>query len=141
MARPFKITPEVEKRLLQLIQAGVPRKHAAQACGIAESTFHLRLANNRSFRSAVEKAYAECVAAKVLRIRKAEDDSWQAAGWWLERRERADFGRVDRVEQTGADGGPVQHEVKWNLDALPTHDLRELYRIQSEAIKHGSGEP
>jgi homogentisate 1,2-dioxygenase len=147
MARPHKITPDIEKKLLQLIQAGVAKHRAAQACGIAESTLYLLQKNNESFRSAIEKAYAECVASKVLTIARAEKDgSWQAAAWWLERRERADYARVDRHEHSGKDGAPIEQNLNWKLDELPKHDLRELYRIQlaatnGQALPDESEEP
>jgi hypothetical protein len=110
MPRKSKLTPEVEKELLQLIQAGVPKDEAAAAVGVHRATFYRWQADNATFATAVEKAFGRCVATKVLRIRKAEDDSWQAAAWWLERRMRQDFGRVDRMELTGKDGGSVSVE-------------------------------
>jgi transposase len=139
VGRKSKLTPDTEKRLLDLIRAGVPKKEAAQAAGMSERTFYEHQDSNLSFRSAVEKAFAECCASKVLRVRKAEEDTWTAAAWWLERRMRKEFGRVDRVEQTGPDGGPVQHNVTVDLKALSTHDLKELHRIQLAATKNGNG--
>lgn len=35
---------------------------------------------------------------------------WRAEAWWLERQRRDEFGRAERVEVTGAEGGPVQVE-------------------------------
>jgi hypothetical protein len=139
MGRKSKLTPDTQKRLLDLIRAGVPRKRAAEACDIGESTFWEWMAEKQSFRSGVEKAYGECVASKVLRVRKAEDGAWQAAAWWLERMEWQDFGRRDRVENTGPGGGPMQHEHAVDLKALPTHDLKELRRMQLAATKNGDG--
>lgn len=139
MPRRSKLTDETRKRILDFIRAGLPKKESANAAGIDETTFYRYVNRDASFASDVEKAFGECAAEKVLRVRKAEPDCWQAAAWWLERRLRKDFGRVDRVEQTGKDGGPIEHAVTVDLKALSTHDLRELHRIQLAARKNGNG--
>lgn len=139
MGRKPRLTPETKKRCLEFIRAGLPKKESANAAGMSEATFYRYVEADESFKSDVEKAFAECAAAKVLRVRKAEEDTWTAAAWWLERRMRKDFGRVERVENTGKDGGPIQHEITVDLKALPTHDLKELRRIQLAATKNGNG--
>lgn len=111
---------------MQLLQAGVPRKRAAEACGIGEQTFYDHQRRSQSFRSAVEKAHAEAVAANVLIVRKAaREGTWQAAAWWLERRESEEFGRRDRIEATGKDGGPIKIDVS----SYSTEQLQEVRRI------------
>jgi len=139
VGRKSKLTEETQKRILDFIRAGLPNKESANAVGMSERTFYDHLADNRSFRSAVEKAFAECAAEKVLRVRKAEPDSWQAAAWWLERRMRKDFGRVDRVEQTGEGGGPVQHEVSAKIDikSLSNEQLYSLKELLAGAPRLG----
>lgn len=49
--------------------------------------------------------------------------------WWLEKKHPSEYGRVQRTELTGADGGPV--EVK-DLSAVP-HD--ELIKLALETTK------
>lgn len=39
--RPLALTDDIEKKILDLIRAGVPLAHAAAAAGIARSTYHL----------------------------------------------------------------------------------------------------
>jgi transposase len=104
MARPTKMTPEVVKRIADALAAGNTRRAAAAYGGIDEDTLGRWLRRFADF------------AAHVANITQAaKDGTWQASAWWLERRQHAAWGKVDRVEieirraaervaqQTGAD--------------------------------------
>jgi hypothetical protein len=66
----------------------------------------------RQFREAVEKAKAAAEIRDVVLIDKAaQDGSWQAAAWKLERKFPQKWGRVTRTEITGAEGKPISVEV------------------------------
>jgi hypothetical protein len=41
----------------------------------------------------------------------AKNGTWQASAWILERKQPKKWGRYDRTEITGADGGPIQINV------------------------------
>ena len=59
------------------------------------------------FWQAVKKAQAEAEAAAVLQIRKAAENTWQAAAWYLERGVARDrWRREDTVKHQGT----VQHQ-------------------------------
>lgn len=98
--RPSKHTPEREARLLEALRAGNTRKDASLYAGIDLHTF-ARWMNNATFATAIEKAEADAVVRNVAQIAKAaQDGTWTAAAWWLERRRPEDYGRRDRVEIT-----------------------------------------
>lgn len=64
------------------------------------------------FLDAVEKAQSEADLRDLKTIREAAQAGvWQAAAWRLERRHPQQWGRR-RVEMTGAEGGPVDVEVR-----------------------------
>lgn len=72
------------------------------------------------FLNAVEKARADAVMRNIGVIQKAaQDGSWQASAWFLERTNPKKWGRHETVEITGADGGAIQveHSVKDTLAA------------------------
>lgn len=47
----------------------------------------------------IEHAIALCASEKVAAVKAAADNgTWQAAAWWLERRLPQEYGRHDRVE-------------------------------------------
>jgi hypothetical protein len=97
MGRKTKLTPSLEKRILELIEAGSEPRIAARACGISDSSYTEwmsrgdRTNNNSklskepyiSFVEKVETARA-VVETKVTGILTTNKD-WRAQAWWLER--------------------------------------------------------
>ena len=57
---------------------------------------------------AVLEAEAQAEVDAVVAIRTAFGADWRAAVAFLERRHTQRWGRTNRVELTGAEGGPVQ---------------------------------
>lgn len=99
--RPSKRTPEREARLLEALRAGNTRKDASLYAGLEQHTFQRWVLADAHFAQAVEKAEADAVVRNVAQIAKAaQEGTWQAAAWWLERRRPEDYGRRDRVEIT-----------------------------------------
>ena len=66
------------------------------------------------FFAEVKKAKAISEMKSVEVIRSASQTQWQAAAWYLERTASDRWGRVQRTEITGADGGAIEI----NADAL-----------------------
>ena len=119
MGRPSKLTPEVQDRIVQAIAAGNYLEVAAAYAGIGKTTLYRWLEHAddpksddryRHFREAVESARAQAEVRNVALIQKAANDgTWQAAAWHLERTAWQRWGRRSIV--TGEDGGPVRVEV------------------------------
>ncbi len=117
--RPSKLTPEVQARILQAIEAGNYLEVAAQYAGIDSSTLHrwMRKAENpegderyRQFRTAVESARAAAEVRNLQVIQNAATDgTWQAAAWYLERTAWQRWGR--RTMVTGDAGEAIKVEV------------------------------
>ena len=118
--RPTKLTPEVQDKIVTALRAGNYQETAARYAGIAEPTFYEWMARGKSepgsiyseFAEAVEKAKADAEVRDVALIdRAAADGNWQAAAWKLERKFPNRWGRVNRTEVTGADGGALKVEI------------------------------
>jgi hypothetical protein len=119
MARPTKLTPEIVENICIAIRAGNYAKIAAGMAGISEATYYSWLEQARQpdaepefleFLESVERAESVAEVDAVARIRIAADNgTWQAAGWLLERKHGERWGRNDKVRQeiTGKDGGPI----------------------------------
>jgi hypothetical protein len=77
--RTPKLTPEVQKLIVDAVSACAPRRFAAQRAGIAQSTLRSWLARGRrekkgeylAFLAAIKKAEAEAVLTRIARIAKA----------------------------------------------------------------------
>lgn len=119
MARPTKLTPDTQQRIIQAIRMGATYEHAAAYGGIAYNTFNewrkraevelQRRDNPRvtegtkqweteqpyvEFYEAIKKAEGDAVVGWLAKIEKAASDgNWQAAAWKAERRYPEAYGR------------------------------------------------
>jgi len=133
--RPTDLTPQVQAKIVQAIVGGNANVVAAAYAGIGESTYYAWLDRGRKevtrlasspwarpratempfleFLEAIEKAQADAEARNVALIAKAaQDGTWTAAAWWLERKYPERWGRKDRHEVTGKDGEPFSITVR-----------------------------
>lgn len=115
MARPTDLTPEVQKIICDALALGSPIAAACDDAGIDDSTYYDWRQRGQSepgifaeFREATARARRQGRMALVADIRKAGKKDWKASAWLLERGHREHFGRVDRTEITGPDGGSLQ---------------------------------
>ena len=120
--RPLKLTPEIHEKIVTAVRAGNYAEVAAQYAGIGERTYYRWMETGAKthagpcwhFWQAIRAAEGEAEAVAMITIRKAWGDDWKAAAWYLERKFQAKWGRHDRVDHGGPDGGPliVIHEHK-----------------------------
>lgn len=84
---------------MEALAAGNTRRTACQLAGVSEDAFARWLARYAGFAEAVQRAEAEAEAHHVANVKRAADDgTWTASAWWLERRRSDDWGRRDKVE-------------------------------------------
>ena len=133
VGRPSKATDEVFQKITDAVKAGVWIEQAAHLAAIHPSTLYewvskgeraremeeltgepmseqdLRLAE---FSESLKRARAEAEARNITLIQKAaQDGTWQAAAWYLERSAPHRWGRRDRMEITGKEGGSIEVSV------------------------------
>ena len=90
------------------------------------------------FSESVKKAIAEAQHRNIMLIQKHAQTSWQAAAWYLERSDPESWGRRERVEMTGRDGGAVEinHISEKNLsDDDMVSVLDKFQKSQKDAQK------
>lgn len=116
---PTKLTQELITKLCNAIRGGVYAETAAQLCGVHKATFYVWLKKGSGTQSglckvlndAVCKALAESEARDVFVIDKAGQlGDWRASAWRLERKFSKRWGRTEKLEVTGTEGGPVKYE-------------------------------
>jgi transposase len=128
MARPHKLDEDKIARVVEALRAGNYMETAAAYAGISKSILYKWLADGREVRQkvakggiasdleakqlelldAVEKARAEAEVRNVHLIQQAaQGGTWQAAAWFLERSHPGKWGRREKVEMSGPDGGPI----------------------------------
>jgi hypothetical protein len=98
MARPTKLTPAVEKVILDALRAGATRTAAFEAAGVSRARISTYMRSFVTFRDAVTQAEAQAEIRATVTVRQAIENDWKAASWWLERRRHDDWGRRDRLD-------------------------------------------
>lgn len=134
--RPSKFTPELGKRITQMVTIGVTMEVAAQANGIHKDTLYAWLAQGarqaegkplRHFSDAMHQAFAGAEATYALALAaSAKRGNLQAIIFWLTHARRDNWRKAERLELTGKDGGPVQHEDVSNAKASLAAKLAKL---------------
>lgn len=135
--RKLKLTPELIDQVVTAIRLGNYAQTACELVGIGTTTYYRWLetaeksgspAIYREFRDALKQAEAEAEVRTVARImRAAEDGTWQASAWYLERKHPEKWGKNDKIRQevSGINGEPIEVAVdvkKAVLDFLNKSD-------------------
>lgn len=107
MPKPQKRSPDLESKILGAIRRGLSMRKAAAACGVSEGTVRGWRDKDEEFANACESAIAQRELLCLDAIWKGER-GWESKAWILERTNPDEYGRRQRIEQTGAGGGPVQ---------------------------------
>jgi len=110
IGRPPKLTPEVQAKFIQALQAGNYPEVAALYAGFTPRAYYKWKALGEThtegryfqFLQAIKKAEAEAETAAVALIRKAAlEGTWTAAAWFLERKHPSRWALKQKVETAG----------------------------------------
>lgn len=129
-----------------MLKAGAYVDDACRAVGIHRATFYnwmqrgnvqrerlnagLEIEPNEAqyldFLDTVEEADAEGIIGHLMNIdNAAKNGTWQASAWILERKQPKKWGRYDRTEISGPDGGAIQINVSTEeLERKISHILK-----------------
>jgi hypothetical protein len=128
------VTGEAVEKLLSGLRLGMTRRSAAAHAGMHHATFYRMLDRDATLATEVEKAEALAKGTYEATIAKASENNWTAAAWWLERRHPAEYAKRERVEMTGADGGPIDYR---DVSALPDHEREALAQAIRDHLATG----
>lgn len=118
--RPTKRTQETINKIIQAIEMGATKRLAALYAGISDSTFMDWQARFPDFSEAVKRAEAKAALRWLAKIEQAANEgSWQAAAWKLERLYKAEYGRqVNATHSGGEEPIKVQHGGVVGIEAV-----------------------
>ncbi len=137
MARPTKLSPAVQERIVALLKSGNRRGVAARAAGVAEPTFFRWMSDTRpqfrEFRESVERAEAEAEVAVVATLVSAMPRSTAAAIFWLRARSPEWRGDRDAARAVPVEAPAVLEPA--NLIVVPEQYLRDLGPQQVRAAR------
>ena len=114
MARPTKLTPEVQQTLVFALSEGATVEHACDYAGIHKDTLYDWLKRGEAgeaefsdFSDAITRARGRGIVTDLATISKAVlAGDWKAAAWRLEHRYPAEYGK--KVKTQGDPEQPVE---------------------------------
>jgi len=134
MARPTKLCPELQAKIVAAVKAGNYIETAAAYAGISKNTLYtwLRKGANadsrqspyRRFHDALGEALAVAEVLDVATIRAASKKQWQAAAWRLERKYPERWGRKQVMQIKESDEAIESAEV--DLSSYSPEELEKL---------------
>lgn len=162
--RPPLLNAETQEKIVSAVRAGSYLDDAAILAGISRDTLFLWLRHGRdaqtrrdtaekltdretlylNFFHAVESARAEAQLRNVAIIQRAANEgTWQAAAWFLERTNPRKWGRHETVEIGVADDRPTEvSEIASLLDQrIARMRERSLGIIEADGIEVDETEP
>lgn len=105
MARRTKYSSEVVKRITDAVAIGATYELACKYAGVSYELFRQWRERNLAFLEAVQEAEGRAAVGWLAKIEKAANEgTWQAAAWKLERRYPQEYGRTvqdQRVQHSG----------------------------------------
>lgn len=146
MGRRTKLTPEIEQRIIQAIQAGGTYQIAAQFAGIGESTLYLWMKQGREGRNKAKVEFLEnikraesrgAVANLSLIQRAAQAGDWKASAWILERRHGYSRNKpINNEAEEEADTPSI--EINTDTKSILKTQLEQSIKAGQEALSSGS---
>ena len=162
VGRPCVLDNEATRNsFLATVAMGVSYARACRYVGISEAAFDDYRRRSPEFCLALDKAEIGAEIWHLSNWQKAAtgqqvtvvdnrtgevqicDPDWRASAEFLARRFPAEWGRVDRHEITGKDGGPVRIEARQALERLTDEEIEQYEALNRKAALDdaSSGEP
>ncbi|MFH1184475.1 MAG: hypothetical protein V1755_05490 [Chloroflexota bacterium] len=140
--QPTKLNPELQKRICDLIEAGMSKEAAAAHAGIASSTLFLWQAKGldgdpvyQEFSEAIKAAEDKQKGNDELVISNAASVGiWTAAAWRLERKYPQQYGRTQRITADVNATAAVVH------GQMPAEDAAKVLADIISARRRGNGD-
>ena len=131
--------------LCQALKSGNTKRNACLLAGCSETQLYKWLRDKdcevedtlaHQFASAIKKSMAEAQNRNVVLIQKAAQTNWQASAWYLERSDPSNWGKRERHEVRGPDGGPIS-QVMLTETALDDVSLETVLEKYTKARDYG----
>tara|TARA_Y100000310_G_C20642558_1_gene794783 strand:+ start:1259 stop:1648 length:390 start_codon:yes stop_codon:yes gene_type:complete len=104
--RPSKLTPEVEKSIVNILRLGLSERTAAEFVEVDHSTFERWKKRVEGFATTIKKAEAEAKVKMTTRLVTMAGDNVTALIFWLKTRAKEEF--TERQEIDFTDHKPLE---------------------------------
>lgn len=122
----IKVTPELLKMVEQFGVIRLPHDQIAIVLGVSKDTFELQMKRDPSLRQALDKgrASSSIESRKTLYQMAVKEKNPRMLEFYLKTQEG--FKSIERLELTGANGGPVKTQYEGLSDEQLLARLKEL---------------
>jgi hypothetical protein len=135
--------PEALPWILERVRSGIPINHACEAAGFSKQALYKHCKSYPESREELDQARAEGEEWLVRGLYDAARDDPKFGLLLLERRRPDDWGKADKLELTGKDGGAIEVTAKPLSRAEALAELRELAandpEVQRLLLERGDG--
>lgn len=137
--RPTKLTPTVQKTIIETVRVGATFEAACGRAGVPMSTFmewrqrgageskRKKTKLYADFAEAVDRAVADAEIHLVATINKASSKNWQAAAWLLKNRHPDRYSDRTDLRHSGEISQPAKEPDR---EGYTREELEELDRIE-----------
>ena len=136
--KDMRLDEKFVANLCQALKSGNTKRNACLLAGCSETQLYKWLRDkdcevedtlSHQFASAIKKSMAEAQNRNVVLIQKAAQTNWQASAWYLERSDPQHWGKRERHEVSGPDGGPIESVIlsETALDDVSLETVLEKY--------------
>jgi len=132
-----KLTPQLQKKFIHLLQLGMPHKYACESCDISEQIYHVWMKHGKKekkgkyveFFESVQRTKSEALSRKLVYLEQAcINGSVTAIIWWLE------HNHPELYRQPADVNLNVKPDVKYFIEFLDSpeyHKLRDQKRAKT----------
>jgi transposase len=140
MARPSKLTKELQEEIITYIEGGNFPEQAARLVGVTDRTFYNWMKKGREaktergkffqFFQAVKEAESFSEAYHVQNIRKASDNGkWTASAWFLERKFPERWSKPENINLNHSGGTKNELKSEVSVKARTAQRRKEIDNI------------
>jgi len=116
---PITLTPKIYEDITYSVKAGNTPENASKLASVPVKIFSDWMARGErcepeymAFAIEINRSIAIAEDRNVLRLERMGGSDPKVAEWLIERRNRKEWGNVDRHEVSGPDGGPIEMTVE-----------------------------
>lgn len=131
--KPYKMTPERVKIILDALGDGLTQRDASLLAGISEDTLCLWKRTNSEFSEQMGQKLVEYKNMLLKRIEKAGEKDWKATAWILERKFKKDWSSTARFDTSDLYDFPPFHTVGLDYEIMSERIVDNFIKKSKEA--------
>ncbi len=128
--------PDVVSKLVASFHSGLTVRQACWQSGISHDAFYARMRDDADFSDTMTKAQAmPSLSARSVITQAIAQGDVSAAKWWLERRDREDFGKAEQQSAQVVQEEEVVMTEERTIEVYETYKTILAYQYRSRKMR------